>query len=267
MYVGSTDLASFETDFQPGSRACVVRLSGDIDLSVVPELRRDLEGALSCGCKDIVLDLSAVTYADSSAIGLLVWLDHHLAPRSGRLVLAGANRDVTRILEIAGLLAVASSITTTPNLDSALEGITLGEPPAPPIWQETLDVVAEAEGLSDAREAVCRLLEPLDLPESSMFDIKVALGEALANAVRHGAPASGEASVAVRVTAYDDRVVLEVIDNGPGFDGVAQRSDDLYRPSGRGIRFMEALMDRVEFAPAEGGGTVVKLVKHRARVR
>lgn len=267
MYVGSTDLASFQADFEPGSRACVVRLAGDIDLAVVPELRRDLEGALSYGCKNIVLDLSGVTYADSSAIGLLVWLDHQLAPRNGRLVLSGANRDVTRILEIAGLLAVASSITTTPNLDSALEGIALGDAPASPLWQETVDVVAEAGKLSSARESVCRLLEPLGLPESSMFDIKVALGEALANAVRHGAPVSGEASVVVRVMAYDDRVVLEVVDNGPGFDGVAQESDDLYRPSGRGISFMEALMDKVEFGRAEGGGTVVRLVKHRARVR
>ena len=39
-------------------------------------------------------------------------------------------------------------------------------------------------------------------------------------------------------------------------------SDDLYAPSGRGIMFMRALMDRVDFEPAPGGGTLVRLTKH-----
>jgi anti-sigma regulatory factor (Ser/Thr protein kinase) len=39
-------------------------------------------------------------------------------------------------------------------------------------------------------------------------------------------------------------------------------SPDLYAPSGRGIMFMRALMDRVEFETAGGGGTLVRLVKH-----
>jgi anti-sigma regulatory factor (Ser/Thr protein kinase) len=69
--------------------------------------------------------------------------------------------------------------------------------------------------------------------------------------------------VSLGIDAYDDRLVLEVIDNGLGFDGAAVAADDIYAPSGRGIMFMHALMDRVEFAPAQGGGTKVRLVKHR----
>ena len=106
---------------------------------------------------------------------------------------------------------------------------------------------------------------PLGFPESAIFDIRVALGEALANALRHGRPDSGDGQVSVRVAAYDDRVILEVTDNGEGFDGTISAVKDLYAPSGRGIMFMHALMDRVEFAVAEGGGTVVRLTKHRAR--
>jgi anti-sigma regulatory factor (Ser/Thr protein kinase) len=69
--------------------------------------------------------------------------------------------------------------------------------------------------------------------------------------------------VCVDVSAFEDRVVLEIADNGVGgFDGVHTANDDLYAPSGRGIMFMRALMDRVEFEPAAGGGTVVRLVKH-----
>lgn len=260
-------MPGFQTKYEYGPRACVVRLSGDIDMSVVPELRKDLDEALDTGCANVVLDLTDVVYADSSALGLLVWLDHRLRPASGRLVLAGANRDITRILEISGLVAVASSIATSANLASAIEGIELEDVASAPLWEREIEVSAAPDRLSSAREEVCEMLVPLELRESALFDVKVALGEALANAIRHGAPESGPAIVCVKVTAHDDRVVLVVTDNGRGFDGVPAGSNDLYKPSGRGVKFMEALMDRVTFSAAEGGGTVVTLVKHRAGAR
>lgn len=257
-------MSTFETTYEFGPRACVVRLSGDIDIAVVPELRKSLADALESGCANVVLDLTDVVYADSSALGLLVWLDHRLRPASGRLVLAGANSDVSRILEISGLVAVASSIATSANLPAALEGLELGDVSAVPLWQEDLEVPADVNVLSETRERISALVVPLGLPDAALFDVKVAVGEALANAIRHGRPNSGDAAVRATVIAYDDRVVIEVCDNGPGFDGSAPGSDDLYKPSGRGVMFMMALMDRVEFERGDGGGTIVRMEKHRA---
>ena len=93
------------------------------------------------------------------------------------------------------------------------------------------------------------------------------MGEALANAIRHGSPADGESEIRVRIRAYPERIVLEVLDNGPGFDGAHSGSEDLYAPGGRGIMFMRALMDRVEYDAPPTGGTVVRLTKHRALAR
>jgi anti-sigma regulatory factor (Ser/Thr protein kinase) len=53
-----------------------------------------------------------------------------------------------------------------------------------------------------------------------------------------------------------------VTDSGDGFDGSTLRSEDLYASSGRGVMFMRALMDTVEFASCTDGGTAVTLVKH-----
>jgi len=57
--------------------------------------------------------------------------------------------------------------------------------------------------------------------------------------------------------------VLEVVDYGGGFDGTLTQSKDVYAPGGRGVTFMRALTDRVEFERPEAGGTLVRLVKHR----
>jgi len=260
-------MAPFEIVHELGPRACVVRLSGDVDMAIVPELRTRLDSALEGGCGHVVLDLTEVTYADSSALGLLVWLDHRLRPTGGRLVLAGATPDVARILELSGLVTVAASIAMSGNVTSALEGLELPDQPADPIWAEQIEMEADVNQLSVVREQVCSIVAPLGFPESALFDIKVALGEALANAVRHGLPADGDGEVRVDVVAYPDRVVLEVMDNGTGFDGAHSGSDDLYAPNGRGIMFMRALMDRVEYDSSPLGGTLVRLTKHRAGER
>ncbi len=257
-------MTPFQIVKETGPRACVVRPSGDIDMSVVPELRRALETVMEGGCTNVVLDLAGVDYADSSALGLLVWLDHKLRPAGGRLILAGATRDVTRILELSGLVTVAASIAMSANVDAALEGLDLPPLSADPLWDRVIDMEADVTQLSSVREQVCEVLMPLNFPESALFDIKVALGEALANAIRHGASTSDDSEVQVRVAAYSDRVLLEVMDNGRYFDGQPTNSeDDPYRPDGRGIMFMRALMDRVEFEPSPLGGTLVRLTKHR----
>ena len=253
---------TFDISYSHDASACVARLSGDIDVSVVPELRHDLEASIDSGCSNLVLDLTHVTYADSSALGLLVWLDHKLRPVEGRVMLAGANQDVMRILELSGLARLSTSIGMSEDIDSALAGLEMGPTSAEAQWTRRICIAADIDRLAGVRDEVAELVTPLGFADSSVFDIKVALGEALANAVRHGAPDAG-GRVYVDVTAYDDRVVLEVADNGAGFDGKHIASDDLYAPSGRGIMFMRALMDRVEFEPAEGGGTLVRLIKHR----
>lgn len=257
-------MAAFEITRDNGPRACVARLCGDIDIAVVPELRAALDAELQRGCMNVVLDLTEVTYADSSALGLLVWLDHKLRPQGGRLVLAGARRDVARILELSGLVSVAASIAMSSTVSAALEGLDLPPVSSAALWEREVEVPIDVNELAMVRESICEIIQPLGFPESAIFDIKVALGEALANAIRHGAPTTGDGEIRVKVGAFPDRVTLEVRDNGAGFDGRHTTSEDIYAPNGRGIMFMRALMDRVEFDRSDLGGTLVRLTKHRA---
>lgn len=254
-------MGSVRVEREDDSRACVVYLDGEVDLAVVPEIREELEAVIGAGCTNVLLDLSKVTYADSTALGLLVWADRKLAPLEGKLILCGANGDVTRILELSGLVGVAPTISARPTLADALAGVELETPAEQPLWNELLSTPADVERLAATRLRVTELIEPLGIDESGIFDIKVAVGEALANAVRHGSPHGAEDRIVVSVTAYGDRVAISVTDSGCGFDGSPEASDDVYAPSGRGVMFMRALMDSVQFARCAGGGTMVTLVK------
>lgn len=250
-------------DSKTTDAVCVVHLSGEVDIALVPEIRRAIDSTISGGCRNMVLDLAEVTYADSSALGLLVWIDHKLAPSGGKLVLVGANRDVTRVLELSGLVGVAPSISASPSVSSALEGLEMRTEERPALWERTMRLPARIEELSPARQEVVEALEPMHLPDATLFDIKVAVGEALANAVRHGSPRGGEDEVGIDVVGYDDRVVIRIRDAGCGFSGESSCVGDVYASGGRGVMFMRALMDRVDFeSGTDGGGTTVTLVKH-----
>lgn len=246
-----------------GSGTCVAHLSGDIDAVTVPVVREAIETAVSEGCRTIVLDLTEVDYLDSSALGLLVWADHRLHPVSGALLLAGAGRDVARILELSGLIGIAPSVFVVDSVEGALQGLTPPSTRGEPLWTRSFDVPADARLMADTRARIASMLVPLGLPESTVFDIKVATGEALANAVRHGSPRGSLDEIGVEVAAFDDRVEILVSDNGRGFDGMAESSTDVFAPSGRGVLFMRALMDAVEFVDGTGGGTQVRLAKRR----
>ncbi|MDO8915605.1 MAG: anti-sigma factor antagonist [Coriobacteriia bacterium] len=250
---------------RPGSSAaCVVHIDGDMDMSVVPAIRSAVDAAVDLGCTCVVLDLSGVTYADSSALGLIVWMDRRLQPLDGRLVLAGADRNVNRVLELSGLVGLAPSVVMASDTEQALGTLELVPERSGPSWEERLVVAAEVASMSGVRRRVCDLVAPLGLTEGAVFDLKVAVGEALANAVRHGSPGGSGDAVQVTVSAYDDRVVVTVQDAGGGFDGDPLSGDDVYASGGRGVMFMRALMDRVEFSRCDDGGTVVRLTKRLA---
>ncbi|MDO8963124.1 MAG: anti-sigma factor antagonist [Coriobacteriia bacterium] len=247
-------------DREPGSPACVARMSGDIDFAVVPDVRAAIDAAIGDGCSSVVMDLSAVTYADSSALGLLVWIDKRLQPYGGKLILAGADRNVSRVLELSGLVGVAPSVSAASSVEEALEGLDVTVEERVPVWTRHLDARAAVDGMAGLRTQVIDWVRPLGLSDSGQFDLKVAVGEALANAVRHGSSSDHDA-IAVEVRAFDDRVEVLVSDKGHGFDGDAACDGDVYASGGRGVMFMRALMDKVEFSECTGGGTTVRLVK------
>ena len=248
-----------------GSATCVLSLTGDIDSVSVPDVREAIESAVSDGCTAVVLDLAEVEYIDSSALGLLVWADHRLQPVNGTLLLAGAGHDVGRILELSGLIGVAPSVFVADSVESALAGLTPAVGQGVPLWTQSFEVSADASLMADARARVASMLAPLGMADSAVFDVKVAAGEALANAVRHGSPNGLHDAIRVDVGAFDDRVEILVSDSGCGFDGVAEASVDVFAPSGRGVLFMKALVDVVEFVAEDGEGTRVRLTKRRIR--
>ena len=126
-----------------------------------------------------------------------------------------------------------------------------------------------ASDYSDARE-VQRLIrdevERAGFDADSQFAIKLALEEALINAIKHGNKLDKRKLVQVEWRVSPAAVEITIEDEGPGFDRkkVPNPTDEtnLEKLTGRGILLIESYMTDVQWS---NGGRRVKLVKKNER--
>jgi len=80
-----------------------LRLSGELDLATAAEVERELEHVEATDAESIVLDLSELTFMDSTGVRLLVTAHARARADSNRLTLLRGGRAVQRILQLSGV--------------------------------------------------------------------------------------------------------------------------------------------------------------------
>lgn len=115
------------------------------------------------------------------------------------------------------------------------------------------------------RRLTAQALTAVGFAAEDVADVGLALTEAVSNVLRHSV--EGE-EYEVRLALCDEKMSLEVLDAGHGFEqlAVAGGRPSPFAEGGRGIALMRALVDEVRFTYQPGTGSVVSLRK-RLRVR
>lgn len=121
------------------------------------------------------------------------------------------------------------------------------------------------ENVGIARITAASFAAQVDLTLNEIEDIKVAISEAVSNAVIHGyAQTSGQ--VEVTMNLYEDKLEFIIVDHGHGIADIDQARQPAYSSDpermGLGFVFMESFMDQLEIESAVGQGTKVRLVKN-----
>jgi anti-sigma B factor antagonist len=91
----------------------VVCVRGELDMSTAPDLAKALADAAPAA-STVVVDLSGVSFLDSSAIGTLVTAGRARSEAGGRLQVGPRSTIVDRVLEITGLSQSSDAFDVLP---------------------------------------------------------------------------------------------------------------------------------------------------------
>lgn len=138
-----------------------------------------------------------------------------------------------------------------------------------------LDLSLPADGslLASTRRVLAVYLREFGTPTCVVDDVILAMDEACANVLQHAYPDDGGGHYRLRANLERERVLIEVVDEGIGFDVMAKpplpRDEDAHMlDSGRGLEVMRRLMTTVEVeSPTPAGGTRLRLTRVLPSVR
>jgi len=127
-----------------------------------------------------------------------------------------------------------------------------------------LTIPAKPEYITLSRLALAGLSRVRPLSDETLADLKLALTEACSNSVRHAYGDDG-GHVSISFELQDDRLIVEVVDDGTGFEPeTAGRNgvDAELSEGGLGIAIIRSIADEVEIGGgANGRGSRLRFVK------
>jgi serine/threonine-protein kinase RsbW len=127
-----------------------------------------------------------------------------------------------------------------------------------------LRIPAKPEYVSLCRLTLTGLAELRGMADETLADLKLALTEAVSNSVRHAYSADGPGHVDITYELRPDRLGIEVVDDGAGFDPDEAPSfeGDELSEGGLGIAIIRTIADELEILSQPGArGSRLRFVK------
>lgn len=130
--------------------------------------------------------------------------------------------------------------------------------------QITIHLESLSENVAIARVTAAAFAAQIDFTLSEIEEIKVAISEAISNAIIHGyEEKSGQIELIMNL--YEDKLEYIISDNGRGIEDVALARQPSYSSDpermGLGFVFMESFMDELDVISTVNNGTKVRMAK------
>ena len=114
-----------------------------------------------------------------------------------------------------------------------------------------VSIASETSLGREIQERIIGVLEARSYSDHDLFGVRLALEEALVNAIKHGNRMDPDKQVHIECCFDDDRVRIVIEDEGTGFDVSSvpdpTTDENLDKPGGRGIMLMRSFMNRIEY--------------------
>lgn len=235
-----------------------IRLRGEVDYHNADKIRETATRLLG-DADSLIIDVHNLEFIDSS--GLSALLDAAKAAKAvgGEVRLQSPAPQLIHVLTISGF----ADYFAIPPSGRAKSVPARTVEPISEEWRVTqFEIPPKTELISEARNRVATFAGNVAFSKQQIEDIKLAVGEASSNALRYGCPGARD-NIVVRCAHNGRTLRVHIRDNGPCFDlkKIPAPTVESLNEGGRGIYFMRALMDEVNFHFTHSG-TTVELVKY-----
>jgi anti-anti-sigma factor len=232
----------FQINTKDAEEEATLKLSGELDGATADAVVAAFTRVLGAGRKAVRLDLHQVSFIDSAGLRAIIVIQQVAAEQDVSLAVVPPPAPLLELLEITGL---------TERLVLASEP---GEPSAEQRYLERVDLElprdpsAPGRARAELRQAIERRFGELETATAVLL-----ASELVTNAVIHPAPGNDQ-PIAFRISAYPNRVLVEVIDSGPGFDPdrLPERAPKP-ESGGRGLMVVDRLASRWGIRPSSEG--------------
>jgi len=124
---------------------------------------------------------------------------------------------------------------------------------------------SRGQNVALARLLVAAMAADHDMTMTDLDEIKVAVSEAVSNAIIHGYENQEDKIVRMEVEIDERRMIVRIHDDGVGIADIVQAMQPSYSTDkermGLGFAFMHSFMDKVEVISELGVGSTVTLIK------
>lgn len=127
-----------------------------------------------------------------------------------------------------------------------------------------------AENVSITRLLIASVGAQLDLPLNDIEELKVAVSEAVSNAIIHGYKSDPQRIVCLNLDISDNNLKIVVKDEGCGIPNIEQAMQPAFSTDpermGLGFVFMQSFMDELQVESQLEVGTTVTMIKHLKQI-
>lgn len=133
-----------------------------------------------------------------------------------------------------------------------------------------LIIESKTDNLGLARVTVASFAAQLDFTVSEIEELKVAISEAVSNAIIHGYQ-NNKGEIEISMEVNHNQLVIIVADQGRGIEEPAEAFKASYTTTdnrmGLGLTFINSFMDQVELDSRLGAGTKIKMIKSPEQIK
>ena len=135
--------------------------------------------------------------------------------------------------------------------------------PGEAVWTFRREIPSDTSVGSSLVAGLLDAMMERDWPAADLFRTQLAYEEAIVNAIRHGNRCDPEKSVLIEMSCDDERVTIQITDQGSGFDPASvpdpRVGELLEAPGGRGVLLIGEIMNEVTYNPCGNQITMVKI--------